>query len=143
MPDATGLELLARELRESEPESVRDTEHFRGKAALHVEPAAIRATLRFLRAKGFAFLASVLQRRHNHDTFVVHRVAVEDRPDLAERFGVNCSPTLVIVESKRVRGRLENPRGAQEISAFLAPWLKSRPPRRPHRPHTAKARASR
>ena len=90
-----------------------------------------------------AFLASVLQRRHNHDTFVVHRVAVEDRPDLAERFGVNCSPTLVIVESKRVRGRLENPRGAQEISAFLAPWLKSRPPRRPHRPHTAKARASR
>jgi NADH-quinone oxidoreductase subunit C len=59
VPDATGLELLARELRESEPDSVRDTEHFRGKAALHVEPPAIRATLRFLREKGFAFLASV------------------------------------------------------------------------------------
>ena len=59
MPDATGLELLARELRESEPDIVRDTEHFRGKAALHVEPAAIRATLQFLRAKGFGFLASV------------------------------------------------------------------------------------
>ncbi|MEN3283013.1 MAG: NADH-quinone oxidoreductase subunit [Solirubrobacteraceae bacterium] len=59
MPDATGLELLARELRESEPDSVRDTEHFRGKAALHVEPAAIRATLQFLREKGFGFLASV------------------------------------------------------------------------------------
>jgi NADH-quinone oxidoreductase subunit C len=59
VPDATGLELLARELRESEPDSVRDTEHFRGKAALHVEPAAIRTTLRFLREKGFAFLASV------------------------------------------------------------------------------------
>jgi NADH-quinone oxidoreductase subunit C len=59
VPDATGLELLARELRESEPDSVRDTEHFRGKAALHVEPAAIRATLLFLREKGFGFLASV------------------------------------------------------------------------------------
>jgi NADH-quinone oxidoreductase subunit C len=59
VPDATGLELLARELREVEPDSVRDTEHFRGKAALHVEPAAIRSTLQFLREKGFRFLASV------------------------------------------------------------------------------------
>ena len=59
MPDATGLELLAQELRESEPEAVRDTEFFRGKAALHIEPAAVRATLAFLRGKGFDFLASV------------------------------------------------------------------------------------
>jgi NADH-quinone oxidoreductase subunit C len=62
VPDATGLELLARELREAEGgrgEIVRDTEHFRGKAALHIDPAAIRATLSFLREKGFRFLASV------------------------------------------------------------------------------------
>ena len=59
MPDATGLELLAQELRESENDAVRDTEFFRGKAALHIEPAAIGATLEFLRAKGFTFLASV------------------------------------------------------------------------------------
>jgi len=59
VPDATGLELLARELGESAPDSVRDTEHFRGKAALHVEPAAIRQTLQFLREKGFRFLSSV------------------------------------------------------------------------------------
>ena len=59
MPDATGLELLAQELRESQPDGVRDTEHFRGKAALHVDPAAVRATLLFLREKGFEFLASV------------------------------------------------------------------------------------
>ena len=59
MPDAPGLELLAQELREREADSVRDTEFFRGKAALHVEPKAIRATLQFLREKGFAFLASV------------------------------------------------------------------------------------
>jgi NADH-quinone oxidoreductase subunit C len=59
VPDATGLELLAHELRDDQPDSVRDTEFFRGKAALHIEPGAIRATLRFLRAKGFGFLCSV------------------------------------------------------------------------------------
>jgi NADH-quinone oxidoreductase subunit C len=59
VPDATGLELLARELREQRSDSVLDTEYFRGKAALHVEPAAIRSTLQFLKAKGFTFLASV------------------------------------------------------------------------------------
>jgi NADH-quinone oxidoreductase subunit C len=59
VPDATGLELLAQELRERESDSVRDTEFFRNKAALHVEPGAIRTTLQFLREKGFTFLASV------------------------------------------------------------------------------------
>jgi NADH-quinone oxidoreductase subunit C len=59
VPDATGLELLAQELLEREAGSVRDTEFFRNKAALHVEPGAIRSTLLFLRDKGFAFLASV------------------------------------------------------------------------------------
>jgi NADH-quinone oxidoreductase subunit C len=59
VPDATGLELLARELRESDPDSIRDTEFFRDKAALHIEPAAVRSVLAFLRAQGFGFLASV------------------------------------------------------------------------------------
>ena len=59
MPDATGLELLAQELREAEEGSVRDTVHFRGKGTIEVEPSAIRATLEHLRAKGYRFLASV------------------------------------------------------------------------------------
>jgi NADH:ubiquinone oxidoreductase subunit C len=59
VPDATGLELLARELRESEPDSVRDTEFFRNRAALHIEPGSVRPVLRFLRAQGFGFLSSV------------------------------------------------------------------------------------
>jgi NADH-quinone oxidoreductase subunit C len=59
VPDATGLELLARELREGDPDSVADTEFFRDKAALHVPPAAIRAVLEFLRGKGFRALMSV------------------------------------------------------------------------------------
>jgi NADH-quinone oxidoreductase subunit C len=59
VPDATGLELLAQELRDVEGDAVLDTTFFRDKAALTVAPAAVRATLSFLRAKGFAFLASV------------------------------------------------------------------------------------
>jgi NADH-quinone oxidoreductase subunit C len=59
VPDATGLELLARELEESHPDSVLQTEHFRGKAALHVAPGAIRPALAFLRERGFGFLSSV------------------------------------------------------------------------------------
>jgi NADH-quinone oxidoreductase subunit C len=59
VPDATGLELLARELREGDPDSVADTEFFRDKAALHVPPAAIRAVLESLRSKGFRALMSV------------------------------------------------------------------------------------
>jgi NADH-quinone oxidoreductase subunit C len=59
VPDATGLELLARELRETDEDSVSGTEFFREKAALHVPPQAIRPVLEFLRGKGFTFLASV------------------------------------------------------------------------------------
>jgi NADH-quinone oxidoreductase subunit C len=60
VPDATGLELLAQELGDAHGQDVvHRTEHFRGKAAIHIDPTAIRRTLAFLRAKGFAFLASV------------------------------------------------------------------------------------
>ena len=69
------------------------------------------------------FLAQVLQRRRNHGTFTLYSVAREDRPDLVERFSVESFPTLVIVEEKRVRARLSQPRGCREIEAFLAPWL--------------------
>jgi hypothetical protein len=32
-------------------------------------------------------------------------------------------PTLVVVEGKVVRAKLERPRGCREIELFLAPWL--------------------
>ncbi len=73
------------------------------------------------RADGY--LAQVLQRRHNHETFSLRRLDVEVRPDLAERFRVTALPTILVVESKVVRGRLEDPRGCREIAAFLEPWL--------------------
>jgi NADH-quinone oxidoreductase subunit C len=55
MPDATGLELLAQELGEASLETV----YFREQATIVIDPAEIRPTLRFLRGKGYTFLASV------------------------------------------------------------------------------------
>jgi thioredoxin-like negative regulator of GroEL len=74
------------------------------------------------RAEGF--LAQVLQRRRNHGTFKLYRVDEQERPDLVERFSVDETPTLVVVENKIVRARLEKPRGCREIERFLAPWLR-------------------
>jgi len=59
MPDATGLELIAQELRDTDTESVLDTVFFRDQAALIVAAAAVPATLQHLKGKGYAFLASV------------------------------------------------------------------------------------
>jgi NADH-quinone oxidoreductase subunit C len=59
VPDATGLELIAKELREADAESVQGTLFFRDRATLIVAPQAIRATLARLRERGYRFLASV------------------------------------------------------------------------------------
>jgi len=62
VPDATGLQLLAHELRESDAigsEGVLDTLHFRGRASLTIAPERIRAVLLALRERGYTFLASV------------------------------------------------------------------------------------
>src|SRR5690349_15534642 len=68
------------------------------------------------------FLAQVLQRRGNHQTFRLLRVATEERPDLVARFAVETVPTLIVVDGNRVSARLEVPRGCEEIEHFLAPW---------------------
>jgi hypothetical protein len=70
------------------------------------------------------FLAQVLQRRANHETFVLHRIDVDQRPDLVERLRVTELPALVVVTDGRVRARLSKPTGCTQISALLAPWLK-------------------
>jgi hypothetical protein len=74
------------------------------------------------RAEGY--LAQVLQRRRNHETFRVQRLDAEQRPDLVERFRVGTLPTILVVDRKVLRGRLENPRGCREIANFLEPWLR-------------------
>src|SRR3954447_18992235 len=55
MPDATGLELLAKELGDP----VLETVYFRHRATLEINPAAVRSVLGGLRERGYAFLASV------------------------------------------------------------------------------------
>ena len=70
------------------------------------------------------FLAQVLQRRRNHGTFKLYRVDEKERPDLVERFEVATMPTLVVVEGKSVRARLERPRGCAELTTVLGSWLK-------------------
>jgi thioredoxin-like negative regulator of GroEL len=69
------------------------------------------------------FVAQVLQRRKNHDTFVVHHVEVGEQPQLAERFGIDEVPTLVVIAERRVQARLVHPTGCREIEAMLKPWL--------------------
>ena len=74
------------------------------------------------RAEGF--LAQVLQRRRNHESFAIRRIDTETRPDLARRFRIDEAPCLLVVEDKRVRRRLVRPAGCEEIREFLEPWLR-------------------
>jgi NADH-quinone oxidoreductase subunit C len=59
VPDATGLELIAQELRGRDADAVLDTVFFRERGAVLVSPESVPATLEHLRGKGFGFLASV------------------------------------------------------------------------------------
>ena len=74
------------------------------------------------RADGF--LAQVVQRGGNPPTFVIHRVDVGQRPDLADRFKIGATPTLLVVADKKVQGRLESPTGCRDIETLLRPWLR-------------------
>ena len=75
------------------------------------------------RAEGW--IAQVLQHRRNHRKVRLVTVDSDARPDLVERFRVERLPTLVVVEQKTAKARLECPRGTREIVALLAPWLQA------------------
>jgi NADH-quinone oxidoreductase subunit C len=106
VPDATGLELLARDLRESEPDSVRDTEFFRERAALHIEPGAVRAVLAFLRSQGFGFLASV----HGLDYY-------PEEPRLGVQYEL-----LNMSEPDRICVKLRVPTSDPHVDSVVADW---------------------
>jgi NADH-quinone oxidoreductase subunit C len=59
VPDATGLELYAQELRDRDADSILDTDFYRGRATLVANPAKIRPVLEALQEKGYTFLASL------------------------------------------------------------------------------------
>jgi NADH-quinone oxidoreductase subunit C len=102
VPDATGLELLAQEL----PDAVLGTEHFRGKAALHVRPEAIAATLEFLRDRGFGFLASV----HGLDYY-------PEEPRLGVHYELLDMDAL-----DRITVKLRVPTDAPEVESVTRDW---------------------
>jgi NADH-quinone oxidoreductase subunit C len=62
VPDATGLELIAHDLRDQVPGSVADTQHYRGIATLVVDPQRVVDVLTWLRDtpnQDYSFLASL------------------------------------------------------------------------------------
>ena len=70
------------------------------------------------------FIAQVLQRRRNHDTFDLVRVSVDQRSDLAEKFRIEQVPTICVVEDRKLRRRIVAPRGCRELELELEPWLR-------------------
>src|SRR4051812_27372376 len=59
MPDATGLELIAHDLRRRDASGVLGTVFFRERATVLVAPRFVPAALEHLRGQGYTFLASV------------------------------------------------------------------------------------
>jgi NADH-quinone oxidoreductase subunit C len=59
VPDATGLELIAQDLREADPDCVLDTVYFRERGTIVASPSSIKTVLEHLRGQGYAFLASL------------------------------------------------------------------------------------
>ncbi len=70
-----------------------------------------------------SYLAQVLQRGHNHETFAIVRVMADLYPQLAERLGVTNVPTLIVMVGNEVRARLDPPLRPAEIEDVLGPWL--------------------
>ena len=106
MPDATGLELIAQELRERDAESVVDTTFFRDKAAITVTAGSIRETLEWLRTKGFNFLASV----HGVDYF-------PEEPRLGVQYEL-----LDMTEVDRITVKLRVPTSDPRVPSVTPAW---------------------
>ncbi|MGN6188069.1 MAG: NADH-quinone oxidoreductase subunit C [Conexibacter sp.] len=58
MPDATGLELIAQDLRAADSDAVLGTSFFREEATVEVAPAFLRTAAELLVRKGYAFMSS-------------------------------------------------------------------------------------
>jgi NADH-quinone oxidoreductase subunit C len=106
VPDATGLELIAQELRDQDAESVLDTTYFRDRATLLVAPTAIGAVLQHLRGKGYTFLASV----HGVDYF-------PEEPRLGVHYEL-----LDMREVDRITVKLRVPTDAPSVPSVTPEW---------------------
>ena len=106
MPDATGLELIAQELRDRDSEGVLDTTFFREKAAITVTRETVQATLEHLRGKGYRFMASV----HGVDYF-------PEEPRLGVHYEL-----LDMYEVDRMTVKLRVPLDAPNVPSVVADW---------------------
>jgi NADH-quinone oxidoreductase subunit C len=106
VPDATGLELIAQELRDKDAESVLDTGYFRERASLLVAPTAVGAVLEHLRGKGYTFLASV----HGVDYF-------PEEPRLGVHYEL-----LDMREVDRITVKLRVPTDAATVPSVTPDW---------------------
>lgn len=61
--------------------------------------------------------------RKERERLRVTRVDVDQRPDLARRFGVSDVPALVLVKDKRAVARLDGRSSAPRIERMLEPYL--------------------
>ena len=61
--------------------------------------------------------------RKERGNLAIKRVDVDERPDLAERFGISEVPSLALVKEKRVVARLEGRSTAPKIESMLEPFL--------------------
>jgi NADH-quinone oxidoreductase subunit C len=102
MPDATGLELLAADLREAALETL----YFREQATITIDPTQVRSVLEALRERGYTFLASV----HGVDHY-------PEEP----RFGV-VYELLDMRRVDRVTIKLRLAGGAPEVDSVTPQW---------------------
>jgi NADH-quinone oxidoreductase subunit C len=107
VPDATGLELIAQDLRGAHgDEVVVGTLFFRHKAAVDVAPGRIVEVLAFLRERGFGFLASV----HGLDYY-------PEEPRLGVQYEL-----LDMTAVDRITVRLRVPTDAPNVPSVTPDW---------------------
>jgi NADH-quinone oxidoreductase subunit C len=106
VPDATGLELVAQELRDAHEGAVLDTLHFREQATVIVDPRSIRAVLLSLREKGYRALMSV----HGVDYF-------PEEPRLGVIYEL-----LDMQKLDRLRVKLRVPTDHPEVDSVTPDW---------------------
>jgi NADH-quinone oxidoreductase subunit C len=107
VPDATGLELLAQELREAEGDGVMlDTVFFRKRATLVIDPEGIRSVLAHLRERGYAFLSSL----HGVDYY-------PEEPRLGVLYEL-----LDMSRVDRIAVKLRVPTDAPEVDSVTPQW---------------------
>jgi NADH-quinone oxidoreductase subunit C len=109
VPDATGLQLIARELREAEglgEGAVKDTLFFRNRATLIIDPTRIRAVLEHLRGSGYTFLASL----HGVDHY-------PEEPRLGVLYEL-----LDMERVDRITVKLRVPTDAPEVQSVTPQW---------------------